>query len=1053
MHFLPFVILPYKRIIAFVLFCIPAISYGHGSLYFTENKKQWPSNILYQADLQSARVYLERNCLTYLLWDNLAHPGESDEQALKLHALRMHFVNANPDNLIQHEKPQPFYKNYFIGNDPEKWAGGVQSYSEITYKDLYPLTDLKIYSEGVQLKYDLIVQPGGDPSVINFKWEGAEKMFLEGEALYIRTSVNTLAEQKPFAYQLTGNDTVPVACRFVLDHTTVSYAFPEGYNENFPLVIDPVLVFSSFTGSAADNFGFTATYDTLGNLYAGGTAFAPGYPITTGAYQPVFGGPTYDISISKFNPSGSLLLYSTYLGGDSIEAPQSIVVNNLNELVVLGRTLSADFPVTALAFDKKLDSTDICLSRFNIDGTQLLASTLIGGTGHDGINVKSGVPALNYNFGDASRSEVIVDELDRIYVVANTQSADFPVTSGAFQPVFGGIQDACVFVFDKNLATLQWSTFLGGTGKDGGYSLVLDQVKNIYLGGGTASPDFPVTPGARDESFNGEVDGYIACLNATGSSLLYSTLSGTSLYDQVYFVELDNNQDVYCVGQTEGTYPVSLGGVYSNTDGKIFIQKFNPQLSAISIATVIGSGGSKPNISPTAFLVDDCERIYVSGWGGKAGGGSTGNTTGLPVTANAFQSTTDGSDFYFIVLDKDATQLLYATYFGGPESEEHVDGGTSRFDKKGIIYQSVCAGCGANNDFPTTPGAWSNTNNSNNCNNAVLKFNFQFALSARFEAEPRSGCGPLTVNFNNGSVNAVNYEWDLGDGNTSASENPSNTYTLPGLYTIRLIASDPGSCNPPDTVFQQIKVFDTLTFQASKDTFLCPDQSYKLSDSAGDPFLTYLWSPAAGLSDPSVPDPVADPDSSTVYILTVSTSNCTVKDTVEVKVDTLNADFMIVRDSCNVFSFVNTSVNSEETYWFFGDGDSSSMLSPSHSYNDGGEYEVMLVIISKRSCTDTATQKLTIEKFREDGPFIPNVFTPNNDGKNDLFEFIPGKTICTLDRLIVFSRWGERLFEGISPDVLTWDGKKNGVLMPEGTYFFIAEGKGFKKAGSVLLKL
>src|SRR5665213_1861309 len=249
-------------------------------------------------------------------------------------------------------------------------------------------------------------------------------------------------------------------------------------------------------------------------------------------------------------------------------------------------------------------------------------------------------------------------------------------------------------------------------------------------------------------------DGYVSHLNAAGSSLLQSSYIGTSGYDQAYFVQLDQSSNVYLFGQTAGAYPVT-GGVYSNPNGGQFIHKLNPTLSATIYSTVFGSGGNTPNISPAAFLVDTCENVYTSGWGGQCiPYGSTGTTFGMPVTANAFQQTTDGCDFYFFVLKKNAASLWYASFFGGVGgSDEHVDGGTSRFDKRGVIYQSVCAGCGGTNNFPTTVGAWSQTNNSFNCNNAVIKLDFQLVnLSAVAAAAPSDTiCTGSAINFTNTS--------------------------------------------------------------------------------------------------------------------------------------------------------------------------------------------------------------------------------------------------------------------------------------------------------------
>src|SRR5690606_22543253 len=196
-----------------------------------------------------------------------------------------------------------------------------------------------------------------------------------------------------------------------------------------------------------------------------------------------------------------------------------------------------------------------------------------------------------------------------------------------------------------------------------------------------------------------------------------------------YFVQLDLMDEVYVVGSTLGAYPVTPGK-YSTAAGMQFLHKFSNDLSTSIWSTRIGSTGNE-NLSLTAFLVSNCGQIYFAAWGSSTNGsgmaGVFGSTTGLPVTPDAFQSSTDGGDFWLIMLEPEATALGYATFFGG-SSPEHVDGGTSRFDKEGIVYHAVCAGCGGNSSYPTTPGAWSNTNNSTNCNLGVFKIDFELPV-------------------------------------------------------------------------------------------------------------------------------------------------------------------------------------------------------------------------------------------------------------------------------------------------------------------------------------
>jgi gliding motility-associated-like protein len=843
-------------------------------LKFEENKNQFDSRILYQADLaRSARFYLEKNCFTYLFWnpeqfEQMHHPKDAStasswENGVKVdfHSFKAEFVGANPDPYVSAQYPLSYYRNYFLGNDEKKWASGVQLYNEVNYAELYPSIDLRVYSNNAQLEYDYIVNDGGDVNAIRIKYTGADKLFLEDGNLIIQTSLGNITEQKPQAYQLIDGKEVSIRCAFRLEGNTVSFVFPNGYDHSVPLIIDPTLIVSTFSGSTTDNWGYTATYDAAGNIYMGGIANSVGYPTTPGAFQVTFGGGgsggnfyAFDISLTKFDPTGSSLLFSTYLGGSDNEQPQSIVVDNANELCVIGRTYSSNFPVTPGAFDVSYNGGgDIIVTKFNPTGTALVGSTYVGGTGDDGVNINADFytwNSLKYNYGDDGRSDINTDNAGNCYIASNTQSNNFPTTPGAFQSAFGGgLQDGCVFKLNPALTAMVFSTYLGGNADDAAYSIALNSSNEIYISGGTSSGNFPTTPGTLHTTFQGGMsDGFALHFDPSGSALLQSTFIGTTGYDQAYFIQLDNSNNVYLYGQTAGSFPITPG-VYSNPGSGQFIQKLDPSMSTNVYSTVFGSSSASgtPDISPSAFLVDTCENIYCSGWGGQCiPFGSTGTTFGLPVTSNAFQSTTDGCDFYFFVLRKNAVSLWYASYFGGGgNSEEHVDGGTSRFDKRGVIYQSVCAGCGGG-AFPTTPGAWATTNGSFNCNNAVVKLDFQLVnLSAIAVASPSDTiCVGATMNFVNNSIGAVNYTWNFGDGSPiDTNAVPSHQYNSTGTFTVTLHAIDSLSCVTEDSTQITVTVVSPPIVNLGNDTAICGAINVQLD--AGNPGLAYSWSTGA----------------------------------------------------------------------------------------------------------------------------------------------------------------------------------------------------------------
>ncbi|MEN8929503.1 MAG: gliding motility-associated C-terminal domain-containing protein, partial [Flavobacteriales bacterium] len=408
----------------------------------------------------------------------------------------------------------------------------------------------------------------------------------------------------------------------------------------------------------------------------------------------------------------------------------------------------------------------------------------------------------------------------------------------------------------------------------------IDRQDNAYVAGGTNSPDFIKTVNAIDTSFTGlRADGFVTKINATGSAVLNSTFYGSDLYDQIYFVEVDRKDSVYVFGQTDkmdSTF-IKNAGYYTFNSGQ-FITKMSPNLDFVEWSTVFGSGGGGPNISPTAFLVDVCNKIYLSGWGGTTNIASTNNaisTTGMDTTAGAYQTTTDGSDFYLMVLESDASNIFYGSFYGGASSAEHVDGGTSRFDRNGRIFQSVCAGCGGFDDFPIAPnpGAFSTTNGSS-CNNGVFKFDFNLPITlADFDVNSVT-CINDTSFFRNRSLNGTSFHWNFGDGNFSTQYSPFHVYRNPGNYIVTLTVTDTSACNFSDTLRKQITILGDSLWFLPNDT-IC-DSSFKQIGflPSSNPTITYSWSPSQGLSDTTISNPVASPLNTTTYRLLISNGVC-----------------------------------------------------------------------------------------------------------------------------------------------------------------------------------
>jgi len=871
---------------------------------FVENKGQWPEQVLYRVLIPGGALFVERSAFTYVLFSDspLRHHGLKHDVRVppgegKAHAYRVHFEGGQA-RYHQGSLPLPHYENHFIGNDPAHWGTGCSVFGEVLLKEVWPGIDLRIDGrEGI--KYDFIVAPGVDPRQVRMRYEGHNRLLLKNSEVRVGLITGEVIEGAPIGYKkrlLNAHgeggtlhaeyaEPKPHALRYVLEGDVISFTAQR--DPEAQLIIDPLLTFGSYSGSTADNFGFTATYDNSGHLYGGGIVFNTGYPITLGVLQGVFAGGNCDVGISKWSPDGSTLVWSTYLGGSGSESPHSLVVNDQDELFVMGATGSANFPTTPGCFDSSFNpgggsvswtnilggygithpnGTDLFVAHFNTAATTLIGSTYLGGSGHDGINNSS---TVSHNYGDHFRGEIALDAIGNPVIATSTRSADMPTTPGAPQPTIGGGQDAYLCRLNPGLTTLLFGTYHGGTADDNGLGVQFDSAGRIFLAGGTASSDLPVPGGPFDATPNGGVDGYVARYSPSGNALLSCTYLGTSAYDQCYFVQLNTADEVFVVGQTHGAYPVTPGK-YANPGSAQFVHKLNNALTTSLWSTRLGNGDIGQDLSPTAFLVSDCGQIYLSGWAGSTNsnaGNSSSSTTGSPITPGAFQSTTTGSDVYLMVLQPEATGLAYATFFGG-SSSEHVDGGTSRFDKNGTVYQAVCAGCGSQDDFPTTPGAWSQTNGSNNCNLGVFKFDLSPAQAIIGINGPSIICAGANAQFTNNSIGGTDYLWNFGDGSaTTTVQAPAHTYTTPGEYTVTMVLSDNSGCAPGDTASLTLTVLPLPVAVVEPVAPICPGGTAQLNASGG---LTYSWSPSTGLSATDIADPIASPSITTLYSVTVS---------------------------------------------------------------------------------------------------------------------------------------------------------------------------------------
>lgn len=965
---------------------------------FYENKGQWPKGVLFRSNMDGGKLWVQQRKMIFHLQDfssmrkshAMKNPNFHGEEVRET-VVHLNFVGSNITNDIEKINPTKYYYNYFKGNDKSKWASDIHGYEKVILHQFYNGIDFRISSHGDEVKYEFLVEPNVQPSIIKLNYAGFQKIKIDKKGnLIIDTELGKIMEQKPYAYQMVNGKEVEVACEFVLDGDNVTFDLGK-YNSKLPLVIDPVLLFGTYDGANSDNFGMSATYGYDGTAYSAGTVFGNDYPnpdnqafdinsnftVANGSYG------ITDVFISKYNPTGTQMLWGTFLGGGNntsgTETAHSMICDTSNNLYIFGATSSADFPITAGAFDATHNGggtettnfyfngvyyqtlgTDIYVTKLSANGHNLLGSTFVGGSGNDGVNYNvaslpynsvNSYSGLTSNYGDQFRGEIMLDQFNNVLVASCTKSTNFPVAN-AIQGVNLGAQDGVVFKLAANFQSLLFSSYYGGSADDACYSVKVDEFDNIIFAGGTKSTNLIATTGGfQPANAGGTAEGFVVKLPPTGNNITQASYIGRNQYDQVFFVEVDRDNNIFLLGQSVGgTFPV-FNAAYSNGNSSNFIIKLNSALTTNLASTRFGNGSTAINVSPAAFLVDVCGNIYVSAWGANILQSTP--LSGMPVTPDAFRpNPPDGFDFYLLVLKRDFGGILYGSYIGGNQADEHVDGGTSRFDKNGIVYQSVCGGCGGFSDFPTTPGAWSATNNSSNCNNIIFKFTTDVIPNAEFVTDQTQGCTDLTITFDNSSTANDSYLWDFGDGELdSTTFNPTITYTQAGTYTVNLYVTD-SVCLLTDTARVIINVLDSIIIDLPDTIKLCNSLPTTISVNSYGTGSTFIWSISPNMTNPlNLPSDssivVSPPDGK--YYVQVGNGLCSKKDSVVVVFDSPpNAQFTLSNtQGCAPLSvtFNNTSVQTAYFLWNFGNGSvDSTNLNPTVVYSTPGTYQISLYI-------------------------------------------------------------------------------------------------------------
>ncbi len=602
----------------------------------------------------------------------LVRRGERESQSLKIR-----LANARRRVVVEGLEQLPGKSNYFRGRDRSKWLTDISSYARLRYGDVYPGIDLIFYGNQGQLEFDFILTPGADVNAIRMSFRGAEKLTRDKEGSFI---VDTLAGRlflgTPSIYQNVGGARRPVCGEYILrDDQDIGFRLGD-YDRRRPLIIDPVLSFSTYLGSQGDDGLADMATDSSGNIYVIGNTGFGDFPVTPGALQASRGG----IFISKLSPTGSTLIYSTYLG-EAGDTGRGIAVDAVGNVYITGNTSSANFPtvnpIQASFRGRSIFYGDAFVAKLNVTGSALLYATYLGGEKDD------------------RGMKIAVDPAGNAYVTGETISADFP-TVKPFQPVYGGGEtifvdfspsqtgDAFIAKLNPAGSALIYSSYLGGARGDIGMGITVDAFGNAYITGGTSSSNFPVLKPLQN--FTGSPDAFVTKVNSVGA-LVYSTYFGGSNFDRGNDIAVDGAGNVFIVGSTDSTdLPVTKPLQASKRTGSdVFVTEINATGSEIIFSTYLG--GDDNDFGESIALHGG--NIFVSG--------RTGSTN-FPLVSPVQSSNRGNYDAFLTKLQP--TAILYSTYIGG-SGEETV--GRVAVDAFGNAY---VGGSTRSADFPTTSGVF-----------------------------------------------------------------------------------------------------------------------------------------------------------------------------------------------------------------------------------------------------------------------------------------------------------------------------------------------------------
>ena len=662
-------------------------TYGKLPMSFEPNVGQTDASVRFLARGHGYTLFLSGTQATLAL-QRYGKSGKIESQS----AVRMSIAGANENASVDGEDVAEGKSNYFIGNKQEDWRTDIPNYRRVKYGSVYDGVDLVYYGNGRQLEYDFVVQPGRDPRQIKLKLEGVERATVDKKTgdLVLETGSGSIRQLKPFVYQQIDGAKTEIASAYDLkksgDAFDVSFNLAS-YDTTKELVIDPILAYGTYLGGTAFDEGRSIAVDAQGNAYVVGTAASRDFPTTPGTIKPTMlpraDAPNsfwYDAFVTKINPDGTALVFSTYFGGrNGNESGGGVALDGNGNILIAGTTMAGDLP-TVNAYQSTFGGTDDGFAaKLNPTGSAIIFSTYLGGNNTDlggsiAVNQATGDAifiggATSGNFPttpgviksqlcnntpgscngifysgsyivkltstggivystlyDAGVADVTIDAADNA-VIAGAASAGAITTPGSYQPLSSGGGDGYLAKVNPTGTSVVFGTFIGGgLQSDRIRSVVLDANQNMYVTGTTENTAFPTTPGVFDPTFNGGHDGFVTKFNPAGSSLVFSTFLGGTGSDQPAAIGLAANGDVFVAGETTSNASFPLRNPLLQS-GSIFASRLTADGAALVFSTFLGTGGAYD------LATDAASNVYI-----------TGHTTNIVVTPNAFQTTRAGGD-------------------------------------------------------------------------------------------------------------------------------------------------------------------------------------------------------------------------------------------------------------------------------------------------------------------------------------------------------------------------------------------------------------------------